>query len=95
MQLFDNVVNHIAKFMRDENLTREKRLLTLTFGFPVVQMGLQKGLLIKWTKGFRCSNVVGNDVVQLLKDAIERKGVCFCCYVLSFTQLRFFLINRI
>lgn len=31
--------------------------------------------LISWTKGFRCSGVEGQDVVQLLRDAIERQGV--------------------
>lgn len=64
------------KFMREEKVSRQKMFLALTFGFPLKQTGLQKGVLIKWTKGFKCSNVVGNDVVQLLRDAIERKGVC-------------------
>lgn len=31
--------------------------------------------LISWTKGFRCSGVEGQDVVQLLRDAIQRQGV--------------------
>lgn len=31
--------------------------------------------LISWTKGFKCSGVEGQDVVQLLRDAIERQGV--------------------
>lgn len=31
--------------------------------------------LISWTKGFRCSGVEGQDVVQLLRDAIKRQGV--------------------
>lgn len=31
--------------------------------------------LISWTKGFQCSGVEGQDVVQLLRDAIARQGV--------------------
>lgn len=31
--------------------------------------------LISWTKGFRCSGVEGQDVVQLLREAIERQVV--------------------
>lgn len=31
--------------------------------------------LISWTKGFRCSGVEGQDVVQLLREAIQRQGV--------------------
>lgn len=67
----------LAKFMKEEQLTREKRFLALTFGFPLLQQSLERAFLVKWTKGFKCSNVVGNDVVELLKDAIERKGVSF------------------
>lgn len=68
--------------MKEEALTSEKRVLALSFGFPLVQRGLEKCCLIKWTKGFKCSNVVGNDVVELLRDAIERKGARYkilCC----------------
>lgn len=81
-------MDQLAKFMKAEQLTREKIFLALTFGFPLVQKGLEKGFLAKWTKGFKCTNVVGNDVVQLLRDAIERKGVCVDC-------LKTFFKNRI
>lgn len=30
--------------------------------------------MVTWTKGFNCDGVVGEDVVQLLKDAIARRG---------------------
>lgn len=53
----------------------ERLPLGFTFSFPLQQLGLTKGLLVKWTKGFNCSDVVGKDVVQLLKDAIARRGV--------------------
>lgn len=44
-----------------------------TFSFPVKQEGLNKGILIKWTKGFHASGVVGKDVVQMLKEAFQRR----------------------
>ncbi|KAM4675514.1 hexokinase-3 isoform 2-T2 [Discoglossus pictus] len=34
----------------------------------------QQSVLISWTKGFHCSGVEGQDVVQLLRDAIRRRG---------------------
>uniref|UniRef100_A0A8C4LYR2 hexokinase n=1 Tax=Equus asinus asinus TaxID=83772 RepID=A0A8C4LYR2_EQUAS len=34
----------------------------------------QQSTLISWTKGFRCSGVEGQDVVQLLREAIQRQG---------------------
>ncbi|GAB1298216.1 Hexokinase-3 [Apodemus speciosus] len=42
--------------------------------YPVENKGLKLGTLISWTKGFRCSGVEGQDVVQLLRDAIQRQG---------------------
>ena len=37
-------------------------------------MGLARGELIGWTKGFSCPGVEGEDVVQLLNQAIARRG---------------------
>lgn len=51
-----------------------------TFSFPVKQEGLNKGILIKWTKGFHASGVVGKDVVQMLKEAFQRRQVLFFSY---------------
>lgn len=41
----------------------------------VIPLFCPQSTLISWTKGFRCSGVEGQDVVQLLRDAIERQGV--------------------
>lgn len=34
-----------------------------------------QSILIRWTKGFKCSGVEGEDVVKLLKEAVRRRGV--------------------
>lgn len=39
------------------------------------QLGLTKGMLIRWTKGFNCEGVVGRDVVEMLEEALKRRGV--------------------
>jgi len=49
--------------------------LGFTFSFPLRQVGLTKGYLNSWTKGFECSGVIDKDVVELLKEAIERRKV--------------------
>ena len=36
---------------------------------------LVQSILIRWTKGFACSGVEGQNVVQLLREAIKRRGV--------------------
>lgn len=73
--MFDHIADCLAKFMKEEKVVNEKLPLGFTFSFPLTQKGLTKGILMRWTKGFNCSNVVGNDVVQLLQDAIDRRGV--------------------
>lgn len=72
--LFDHIAECLANFMKENNVYKERLPLGFTFSFPLQQLGLTRGLLSQWTKGFACSGVVGEDVVQLLKDAIARRG---------------------
>lgn len=74
-ELFDHIANCLANFMAEHNVFEERLSLGFTFSFPLLQLGLTKGLLVKWTKGFNCTEVAGEDVVKLLKDAIKRRGV--------------------
>ncbi|XP_059608270.1 hexokinase type 2 isoform X2 [Phlebotomus argentipes] len=73
-QLFDHIAECLANFMKEHNVYSERLPLGFTFSFPLTQLGLTKGILARWTKGFDCDGVVGVDVVQLLKDAIARRG---------------------
>ena len=45
--------------------------LGFTFSFPVQQVGINKGYLIRWTKGFDIKDTVGKDVCSLLQDEIN------------------------
>lgn len=72
--LFDHIAECLANFMKEHNVYDERLALGFTFSFPLRQLGLTKGILQRWTKGFSCSGVVGEDVVQGLKDAIARRG---------------------
>ena len=74
LQLFDHIADCMAKFMGEHGLHDAKQLpLGFTFSFPCQQDGLTKGTLINWTKGFNASGVEGADVVQLLREACERR----------------------
>ncbi|XP_019760187.1 hexokinase type 2 isoform X5 [Dendroctonus ponderosae] len=73
-QLFDHIAECLAIFVKEEQVQHETLPLGFTFSFPLSQRGLTVGILERWTKGFNCSNVVGNDVVQMLNDAIDRRG---------------------
>jgi hexokinase len=56
--------------------------LGFTFSFPVEQTALAKGKILTWTKGYAAKNAVGNDVVQLLQDAFDRKHMHVKCIAL-------------
>jgi len=72
--LFDHIAACMAKFLGEQGLLNCKLPLGFTFSFPCKQEGLNKARLVNWTKGFACSDVEGEDVVQLLKDALARRN---------------------
>ncbi|NXY59663.1 HXK2 protein, partial [Callaeas wilsoni] len=71
--LFDHIIDCIVDFQAKQNLTTQMLPLGFTFSFPCQQVGLDKALLLTWTKGFTASGCVGQDVVQLLREAAQRK----------------------
>ncbi|KAM9313107.1 hexokinase-3 [Gastrophryne carolinensis] len=73
-QLFDNVADCLGKFLQTRNLDQENLPLGFTFAFACEQNQFDKSVLLSWTKDFHCPGVEGEDVVQLLKDAIHRRG---------------------
>lgn len=79
-QLFDHIAQCLALFVKDLNLNNERLPLGFTFSFPLSQQGLTKGNLVRWTKGFNCSGVVGEDVVALLEKAIAKRKVSASFY---------------
>uniref|UniRef100_A0A671EQK2 hexokinase n=1 Tax=Rhinolophus ferrumequinum TaxID=59479 RepID=A0A671EQK2_RHIFE len=73
-QLFDFAARCLSEFLDTLPVGSRGLQLGFNFSFPCHQTGLDKSTLISWTKGFRCSGVEGQDVVQLLRDAIARQG---------------------
>jgi hexokinase len=75
-EFFDFLADCIKAFVKKaEGANFEKRSLGFTFSFPVRQTGIASGRLVRWTKGFRVGGVEGADVVRLLAEALERKGL--------------------
>merc|ERR1719308_712934 len=74
VELFDHIANCLANFVLDRKIQDEILPLGFTFSFPLKQEGLNKATLVKWTKGFNCAGVEGEDVVKLLQEALERRG---------------------
>uniref|UniRef100_A0A674MGH0 Phosphotransferase n=1 Tax=Takifugu rubripes TaxID=31033 RepID=A0A674MGH0_TAKRU len=73
-QLFDHIAACLGDFISSRNLKGQTLPLGFTFSFPCEQKEIDKSILIRWTKGFKCSGVEGEDVVKLLKEAIQRRG---------------------
>ncbi|CAH1767704.1 14911_t:CDS:2 [Entrophospora sp. SA101] len=78
-KLFEFIADCVDKFLSEEfdsDLSMgEKLKLGFTFSFPVEQTAINKGKLLHWTKGFDCPGAVGNDVVFMLQESLNFKGV--------------------
>ncbi|CAG2110416.1 unnamed protein product [Medioppia subpectinata] len=73
MVLFDHIASCISMFMSQRKVIQYRIPLGFTFSFPCKQEGLTSARLTQWTKGFKCSGVEGEDVVQLLREAIDKR----------------------
>ncbi|GFT78569.1 hexokinase type 2 [Nephila pilipes] len=74
--LFEFLAECMHDFLEDKGLLGKKLPLGFCFSFPIIQTGIDEGILITWTKSFECKNVVGKEVVEMLKHAFSKqKGV--------------------
>lgn len=68
----DHYAYHLEKRKNGEKSTEEEIFnMGFTFSFPVRQVGINKGYLIRWTKGFDIQDAVGKDVCGLLQEEID------------------------
>ncbi|XP_065030017.1 hexokinase-3-like isoform X4 [Musa acuminata AAA Group] len=77
-ELFDFIALTLKEFIeREENgqVPGSKKELGFTFSFPIRQLSVSSGVLIKWTKGFTIEDVVGKDVSQCLEEAMSKNGL--------------------
>lgn len=56
---------------REELTSEEIFQLGFTFSFPVNQIGINRGTLARWTKGFDIEDAIGKDVCELLQTEID------------------------
>ena len=64
----------LKKFLYRYEISNEV-CLGFTFSFPIDQTAIDEGRLLNWTKGFGLKGVIGKDVVQLLKEALAKRGL--------------------
>ncbi|KAI3954739.1 hypothetical protein MKW92_022436 [Papaver armeniacum] len=78
--LFDFIAKELARFVATEGEgfflpPGSRRELGFTFSFPVKQLSIASGTLIRWTKGFSIDDAIGKDVVVELTKALDRQGI--------------------
>ncbi|RSH94057.1 glucokinase [Saitozyma podzolica] len=77
--LFDYIADSVDAFLTDigseMSNSHEPLHLGFTFSFPVEQTAIDAGKVLTWTKGFSAKGAIGNDVVRLLQDALDKKHI--------------------
>ncbi|XP_023251043.1 putative hexokinase HKDC1 isoform X2 [Seriola lalandi dorsalis] len=74
-ELFDHVSESLKDFLHEKNISLEKKHpLAFTFSFPCEQSTLDQGKLLNWSKNYQVRGFQGKDVVQALREAIDRTG---------------------
>lgn len=80
--LVDNVENFLNNKHSDfldeckESYSHEKRMkMGFTFSFPQKQTSINRGTLIRWTKGFDIDEAVGKDIALELQNEFDKRKV--------------------
>ena len=69
---YEGHIQRVKTGSLDSGYRDEERFdMGFTFSFPVHQIGINKGTLIRWTKGFDIPDAIGKDVCALLQKEID------------------------
>lgn len=77
-ELFSYLAAKVEAFLEEHHKDykdNDHLKLGFTFSFPVYQTSLNRGTLIRWTKGFDLPDLVDKDVVELFQKHIELKKI--------------------
>ena len=75
-EFFGFIADKIREAMVAEGLSADQVYpMGFTFAFPINQTSINHGTLIHWSKGFEVKRVEGEDVVELLHQALEARGI--------------------
>ena len=72
--LFNAIAGYLKKFVKENKFTSEYGM-GYTFSFPVKLLGIDEGILMRWTKDFSATGVVGKKVVELQRQAMAALGL--------------------
>ncbi|GEQ71703.1 hypothetical protein JCM33374_g5389 [Metschnikowia sp. JCM 33374] len=72
--LFSFLASKVSEFLKEhhDHLDESTKLtMGITFSFPVDQTAIDRGKLIRWTKGFDLPDCVGRDVVEFFQKHLD------------------------
>lgn len=72
--VFDYMTDALADFMISHNLAYRKHKIAVAFcfSFPCRYYSPRSAILIKWAKGFNCTDTVGKDVGKMLQESMDK-----------------------
>lgn len=74
--IFGFIAENIEKFLEHPEIEAELPLkLGFTFSFPVQQDSLAHGRILGWSKEIEARDVIGQDAVALLQEALHSRGL--------------------
>ncbi|KII62120.1 Hexokinase-2 [Thelohanellus kitauei] len=83
IQLFDYLADRIDEaFVTLGFKDVDVEVMGFTFSFPCLQNAINHGELIRWTKGYSATGVEKEDVVAMLRNACNKKGLKIHDFVL-------------
>ena len=75
-EIFKFIAENIEKFLEHPEIEAELPLkLGFTFSFPVQQESLAHGRILGWSKEIEARDVIGQDAVTLLQEALHSRGL--------------------
>ena len=97
-ELFDFIAKALAKFVNTEGegfhpAPGRQRELGFTFSFPVRQLSISSGTLIKWTKGFNIEDAVSPDFFDFFFSHLLLDNAILVCHY-QFVDLFFGPLSR-
>ncbi|KAM7406256.1 hypothetical protein PAMP_000644 [Pampus punctatissimus] len=73
-ELFDHIAQCVSDFLDYMGMKNANLPAGFTFSFPCEQSTIDTGTLLSWTKGYKATDCEGNDVVNMLREAIKRRN---------------------
>ncbi|OLL24806.1 Glucokinase, partial [Neolecta irregularis DAH-3] len=76
--LFGFIAEQVGIFIKEYHegaKTGKSFNMGFTFSFPVEQTAIDRGTLIRWTKGFEVKEAIGKDIVILLQTELDNRNI--------------------